>query len=257
LREAVRLLDDVLDRQPRTMDVLVGFGYEDDPLGLAQRPSDSVDVELTGSTNRRAVFWTETLHFFGPTLASMWRATGDRRYLAELTKMVEHVARYHVRADGVIEHCTREGKPIAAAWGRGHTHALYGCVYALEELDRAEPLFDVILNLLRRVGAGLLRHQDPDTGLWRNLIDHPDARLETTCTCGIAAVFGRCVHEGWLAREPWAGMVERAWQGLKLMYWRGGVGGTSSGDPVYYLGRPQGWLALPQLPMAWPAWLPL
>lgn len=258
LRRAQARVDQMLARQPREMGILSGCGFDDDPLGAGSQTPDRLDIQLTGSTMRRRVIWTEGLHFIAPTLASMARATGDRRYLDELTRMVAHYARFHVRADGVIEHCTRDGKPVAAPWGRGHTHALYGCLYALEELDPREPPAGMIVDMLRRVGAGLLRHQDPDTGLWRNVIDHPDARLETTATCGIASVYGRCVHEGWLERGPWAGMVERAWQGLKLMYWRGGVGatcrGTAAGDVTYYLGRPQGWLALPQLVMARPAW---
>jgi rhamnogalacturonyl hydrolase YesR len=254
LEQAQALVDDVIRRRPRHMGVMAGGGFVDDPLGLGNAASESTALHRSGSTNRRDVVWTEFLHFHGPTLASLARVTGDRRYLDEAMKTVEHVQRYHLRPDGLLAHCTRYGRPVAGAWTRGQTHALYGLLYMLEELKPDQPEFRTVLKLVEQVGEGLMGVQDSRTGLWRNLIDHPASRLESSGTTGIAYVYGRCVREGWLDRDRFEPMVLKGWDGVRTLYWRGGVAancrGTGTGDEAYYLARPQGWAPVPQLTMA-------
>jgi rhamnogalacturonyl hydrolase YesR len=146
----------------------------------------------------------------------------------------------------LIAHCSREGESNNIVWSRGQFHALIGMVYLLDELDRKHPAFDRVLEMIRAAGLGLMKHQDERTGLWRNVVDHPDARLESSGTAGQCYVFARCIREGWLDRAPFEPMVRKAWQAVKLTYWRGGLGANCRGsgpawDMTYYLGRPHGW----------------
>ena len=243
-------LDRILRERPRTMGVLTHDGFTSDPLGL-----EDGDEGLGRTTSRRGVVWTESMHYYGPALGSMARATGDRKYFDEAVRLADHIVRYHLREDGLLAHCTRDGRPVAGAWGRGQTHALYGLLYLLEEMETSEPAFGRIVACLARVGEALKRHQDPDVGLWRNVIDHPAARLESSCSSGITYVYGRCVREGWLERRDYEPMLRRSWEGLRTFYWRGGMAancrGTATGvDEAYYLARPQGWGRMPHLILA-------
>jgi len=248
-------VDEMFRRRPREMGMIAGCGYEDDPLGLNVGEGPLANRMSADSTMRRKVIWTEVLHFHGPTLASLTRATGDRKYLDELMKLIEYTDRHHVREDDLLAHTTREGAAVTGAWARGQTHALLGLLYTLEELDRNAPEFETILQLLDRVGRGLMRYQDEATGLWRNLLDNPSARVESSGTTGIACVYGRCIEEGWLDRQTYEPMVHRALCGIKRLYWRGGLcagcRGTGAGyADSYYIARPQGYASIPQQTMA-------
>lgn len=244
-------LDEMNARRPRQMGLLTASGFEDDPLGFADA-SDSANVGLSHyhghyrTTNPRTMLLNEGLHFYGSAHGAIARITGDQKYLDEALRYVEHVRRYHQRPDGLIAHGSRNGESNQIVWSRGQFHALVGMLYLLEELDRKHPAFDRILKMIHAAGLGLIKHQDERTGLWRNVIDHPDARLESSGTAGMCYVYARCIREGWLDRATFEPMVRKAWRGIKLMYWRGGLGGNCRGsgpayDITYYLGRPQGW----------------
>ena len=255
LDQARANLDEILARRPREMGVLCHGGFANDPLGLEITGQSGAVFDASSTTVRRKVFWTESLHFHAPALAAISRATGDPKYLEEAVRMIDHVSRRHSHPDGLLAHCTREGKPIAPAWGRGQTHALYGMLYTLEEMPKEHPAFQRIVARIRRTGEGLRRNQDPETGLWRNVIDSRSARLESSASIGITYVYGRCLREGWVDRKDFEPMLKRSWEGLRRLYWRRGVAancrGTATGiDEAYYIARPQGWARMPHLVLA-------
>jgi len=185
----------------------------------------------------------------------MSRVTGDPKYLAEVLKLLAYVARYHVRPNGLLSQVTREGKTAAAPWGRGLSHALYGALYILEEMPAGHPERQRVVAFLRSVGEALKKHQDRETGLFRNVIDNPAARRESSATIGITYVFARAVREGWIESSSFEPMVLAAWHGLKRLYWRGGMAANCRGsaygyDDAYYLERPQGWAKMPHMLLA-------
>jgi hypothetical protein len=251
LQRAKAMMDRVLIQRPKFDDIATGTGFLDDPLGLEQLAVRGGRSMFYGNLTRRRTIWNELLHMHGPSLAALAAGTGDRRYLQQAIPLVNHIAERHVRCDNLLSHFSREGQPMGAAWARGHAHALYGLLYMLDYLEPQQPPFNRVVELIDRVGQGLLVHQDRTTGLWRNVIDHPDARLESTGTNAFLCVYSRCVRKGWLPRQRYESMLEQAWRGLKRLYWRGGFAahcrGTATGDLSYYLGRPQGWGVLPQL----------
>lgn len=254
-RVAARL-DEMLERRPRTMGIASGYGFTDDPLRLAEaEATGKKDAAFMHTAMRRDTIWTEMLHMHAAPMASLARVTGQPRYRDEIVRLIEHVRRCHLRPDGLLAHSTRDGIPIAPAWARGQSHALYGLVYTMEELADDDPARATIIDLLDKVGRGLLAHQDAATGLWRNLIDQPDSRLESSGSTGIVYTYARAVREGWLPRDRYESMLRQAWDGLRSLYWRGGLAancrGTGVGvEPSYYLARPQGWAWMPHLILA-------
>lgn len=254
MEKARARLDELIAKRPRHMDVLTGTGFADDPLGLKQGEDGLYTFYFSNSTNRRQAICNEELHFHGPTFGAFARITGERKYLDEVLRHVEFIRAHHQRTDGLIAHWSSDGKSPGHVWSRGQFHALIGMLYLLEEMERKDPAFERVVEVIRKAGQSLIKHQDADTGLWRNLIDHPDSRLETSGTAGFCYVFARCIREDWLDRKTFEPMVRKAWQGLKRMYWRGGFAANCRGsgaavDNTYYLGRPQGYSAGP--PLAW------
>lgn len=246
--------DMMLERRPRHMGVLTGTGFLDDPFALVDQGEGIWSYYLSNTIMRRETLWNEGLHMYGPGLAALTRGTGDPKYLDEALRYVDHIRQYHLRDDGLLAHSSSHGKPLGLTWARGTLHALIGMLYMLEEMPREHPRFDDMLNLLDTVGRTLIKHQDAESGLWRNLIDHPDARRECSGTAGFGYIYARCINEGWLDRDTYEPMVRAAWQGLKRLAWRDGFAANCRGSgpaplPEYYLARPQGFSKGP--PQCW------
>ena len=255
LNRAVKILDRIVEKRPRTMGVLNWNGFTDDPLGSLRSTKDTGMGWEQPTVSMRAVNWAEALHMQCGPLAAATAATGDDRYLTEALRLIDHFGQHNVDPkDGLAFHGTRDGKPISGKWGRAQTHALYGMLFTVEEMNQDDPRRRRVLDVIARMGAGLRRVQDEATGLWPNEPSVASSRLESSCTAGIVCVYGRCITQGWLSKDDFQDMVRKGWQGLKRMYWRAGLAaqcrGTALGSSRYYVSRPQGWAPVPQLLMA-------
>ena len=255
LDKAVGIFDHVLSQRPRTHGVLNWNGFMDDPLGRQNAALDKGMGWEQPTISMRTVNWNEALHMQCGPLASLTRVTGNPRYLDEALKLIAHCAKHHLDArDRLLYHATRDGRPASGKWGRGMTHALYGMIFTVEEMEAKDPRRQEVLDVIAQIGEGLSEVQDAATGLWHNEVSQPQARIESSCTTGIVYVFARCITAGWLPRERFAPMALRGWDGLKQMYWSKGFAaqcrGSSIGTAQYYASRPQGWGAVPQALMA-------
>jgi rhamnogalacturonyl hydrolase YesR len=155
-------------------------------------------------------------------------------------------------ASGLIAHASRLGQIISPVWGRGLAHALNGMYYIYKELPENHISTGKIIASIQRTADALIEHQDAATGLWRNVIDLPESRLESSCTASLVTLMGRAIGEGWLDRERFAPVLLKAADGLRSVYWRGGVGamcrGSIAGADVRYCNaKNQGWADLPHM----------
>jgi len=86
--------------------------------------------------------------------------------------------------------------------------------------------------------ASLLKYQDQD-GLWRQLIDHPEAWPETSGTGMFTFAMVTGVKQGWLDRASYGPAARKAWLGLiKYLDSAGNISnggeGTNKGSSVEY-----------------------
>lgn len=245
LNIVIARFDDMLARRPRTpAGLLGGCGFRDDPLCL-ESVKTGADWCEAGTLVRRAVVWNEAFHFFGPTAGALYQATGRQEYLAEAVPWLRHLLQVHQGRDGLLYHASRSGAAIGGKWGRGMAHALLGAMYLAADVGPGQEAGRLAVKLIRRGCRGLLKHQDRESGLWRNIIDHPLAFLESSCSASFAYVMAKGVNAGWLERRMFLAPARRAVEGLKQYYWRGGLVancvGTGIGDTLYYLARPRNW----------------
>src|SRR5262249_4275875 len=124
-----------------------------------------------------------------------------------------------------------------------------------EEMPPAHREFQKIVAFVRRVAEGLKKYQDDQTGLWRNVVDNPTARRESSCSIGITYVLARAIREGWIDGATFQPVVLKAWQGLKQLYWRKGMAANCRGSAygyrdTYYMERGQGWAKMPHMILA-------
>jgi rhamnogalacturonyl hydrolase YesR len=136
-----------------------------------------------------------------------------------------------------------------AVWGRAMGWYVMALVDMLAELPPQHAGYAQLHGLLREAAAGLLRTQDPATGLWFQVLDkgdRPDNWLEASASAMFVYALKRAVDNGLLdpvnaeaARKGWSGLlgrfVEDTREGLVVA---GAVEGMSvQTDLAGYLGR--------------------
>jgi rhamnogalacturonyl hydrolase YesR len=92
--------------------------------------------------------------------------------------------------------------------------------------------------------ASLLKYQSED-GMWRQLIDKPEAWPETSCTGMFTFAFVTGVKNGWLDGNTYGPAAKKAW--LKLITYineNGDIrevcmGTNKKNDYQYYIDRPR------------------
>jgi unsaturated rhamnogalacturonyl hydrolase len=114
-------------------------------------------------------------------------------------------------------------------------------VEVLSTLPPDHPARPQLLAILRKHLAGLKRVQAP-SGMWHQVLDHPEIWEETSCTAMFAYGFARAAHRGWIdpsgldvARRAFAGVMTQVTPD-------GAVNGTCEGtniglDLAFYANR--------------------
>ena len=256
LKTAMQIGRDLYDRRPRNGDVIAGSGFSDDPLGNATEMPLNARLLYSSYSTR---YWTETVRVHGSVFAAMADATGEAKYAHECERIITRLQTHHMRPDMLLAHTSEPDQTDAQlrtspVWSRGVGHACYGLLSMLEFLPADAPARTGAQNLLRQILTGLIPHQDQDSGLWRNLIDHPESRLETSGSLALGCVLYTGLGDGWLDEDTFGPVAETTFEGLWRMHWHTGLGaycrGTAaSTDPIYYLSRPHGWAPAPYLSM--------
>lgn len=222
------------------------------PLELARRSGDAADrarglamadgqwraVTPDGLTGQ-ARYWIDDVWMIGALQVQAWRATRDPVYLDRAALMARlYIARLQ-QPNGLFHH----GPNAPFFWGRGNGWVAAGLAELLSELPESHPFHPEIVAGYRRMMAALLRHQAED-GMWRQLIDRPDAWKESSGTAMFGFAMAVGVRRGILADPAYARAARRAWTALATHVGADGrlsnvcVGTGQSRDAAYYLARP-------------------
>jgi unsaturated rhamnogalacturonyl hydrolase len=190
--------------------------------------------------------------------------SGEARYWIDDMYMITLLQTQAARATGKAEYTDRAARAMAAyldrlqqpnglfvhapdapfCWSRGNGWMAAGAAELLRALPDPHPLRPRILAGFRRMTAALVPLQGAD-GMWRQLLDRPEAWPESSGTGMFAFAFVTGVQRGWLARDPFAPAARRAWLGLAARIDTAGrvsgvCAGTPKGDTAeYYLARPR------------------
>jgi len=101
-------------------------------------------------------------------------------------------------------------------WGRAIGWYIMVLVECLDALSEEHPGRNEIISILRNLAASVARYQDPETGLWYQVLDkgdRPDNWHETSCTAMFAYAFAKGVRKGYLDSR-FREHAEKAYQGL-------------------------------------------
>lgn len=116
----------------------------------------------------------------------------------------------HLWAHGAKTDGTR-GYP----WGRGEGWMLIGPAGLAEYMPKDHPGYPVVVQYMEELAQALQKYQDPETGMWHNIIDDPNTRLEASGTAMIVNAYCRAYRAGMCNTPEVKEMLTKAWYGLK------------------------------------------
>jgi rhamnogalacturonyl hydrolase YesR len=199
--------------------------YEDAHIELPpELPADHAEYDQRLETRRQAMatanagpcVFVDSIHFHGPFLAALYRATGEERYLcqAEIT-IGPQVDLLWDDQEALFHHfwMEREKKPNGVFWGRGNGWGMLGILQTLECLPEdhllAERFRSLIVRQARRIAA--LQHPSGD---WHTVLTDSASYLESSIACFVVDGFTRAMRRGWLGPE-FSPVVDRAWRAMQ------------------------------------------
>jgi unsaturated rhamnogalacturonyl hydrolase len=213
------------------------------------------DRPLPDGLSRQTRWWIDDMYMITALQLAAFRATGEEKYLERATRsMVAYLGRLQ-QPNGLFFHAP----DVPFYWGRGDGWVAAGMTELLRDLPAKHPARKGILAAYRRMMATLLEHQ-AGTGLWRQLIDHPESWEETSSSAMFTYAFITGVRNGWLAEDTYGPAARKAWIALVGQLTPEGllrevcVGTGKKNDLQHYLDRPRAvGDAHGQAPMLWAA----
>ncbi|HEY3403938.1 MAG TPA: glycoside hydrolase family 88 protein [Ohtaekwangia sp.] len=190
-----------------------------------------------GLTNQTR-YWIDDMYMIGSLQVQAYRITGNSLYIERAAKELDAYLKKLQQPNGLFFH----GPEAPFHWGRGNGWVAAALAELLSELPRKNPYYKSIhIGYVKMMNA-LLQYQ-ADDGMWRQLIDYPNAWKETSSTAmfGYAMMVG--VKKGILPAKKFRPATEKAWLALTGYLNDNGeltdvcVGTGQSKDPQYYLDR--------------------
>ncbi|MGW3145167.1 glycoside hydrolase family 88/105 protein [Streptomyces sp. NPDC001177] len=237
-RKAAKKIRDRLGSYPRTADG--GFWHAD-------------------NSSRAHQLWADGVYMVNPFLVEYGREFGDSAYTNdEAAGQLAVYGRHLQVANGLLKHAYDESR--TASWADPHTGLApeHWCraigwysmaiVDVLDAIPAGHPRRPQLLDIFRRLAAGLEKYQDPATGRWFQVVDkggRADNWTETSCSSMFTYALSRGAQQGYLDRH-FAAVARRGQQGVLAKVEIGADGrtnladisiGTNVGDYAYYVAR--------------------
>jgi unsaturated rhamnogalacturonyl hydrolase len=225
-------------------------------LALGKNLADAQweNVTADGITTE-ARYWIDDMFMITALQVQAFRATGDAKYLDRAALTMSAYLDKLQQPNGLFYH----GTNAPFHWSRGNGWVAAGMAELLRSLPANHPQRARLLDGYQKMMAALLKYEGDD-GLWRQLIDHPEAWPETSGTGMFAFAMVTGVKNGWLDEKTYGPAARRAWLGLMShLSPQADVDevciGTGKGFSVqYYLDRPRNAVDLHgQAPVLWTA----
>jgi unsaturated rhamnogalacturonyl hydrolase len=187
-----------------------------------------------------ARYWIDDMYMITILQTQAYRATGDAKYIDRAAMTMTAYLDKLQQPNGLFYHA-----PDATFyWGRGNGWVAAGMTELLRSLPVNHPRRARILEGYRKMMQALLKYQGAD-GLWRQLVDRPEAWTETSGSAMFTFAMITGVKNNWLDGKTYGAAARKAWLGLvKHIDENGNLAdvcvGTNKGYSLqYYLERPR------------------
>ena len=159
--------------------------------------------------SRETRFWIDDMFMITILQVQAFRATGDSKYLDRAAReMVAYLDRLQ-QPNGLFFHA-----PDAPFfWGRGNGWVAAGMAELLRSLPQQAPQRARIMTAYLNMMNTLVRLQGQD-GMWRQLLDHPEAWEESSSTGMFTFAMITGVKSGWLNKKVYGSAARKGWLAL-------------------------------------------
>ena len=190
--------------------------------------------------------YIDTIYYAVPFLGRICRALGHSGWEREgMEQLRGHLEVLRDADSRFFIHCEQNmsGLRSQGAWGRGNGWVAMTCGELLDLLAPDSEEYRTVGEILKRLIGELIPLQT-ERGLWRTILNHPEAYEETSATAMF--LFGMlCAERHGLLEAEQAGVIDRGLQGLTGMIdpegrLMGASEGTWPGDIPYYLSLERG-----------------
>jgi unsaturated rhamnogalacturonyl hydrolase len=159
--------------------------------------------------SRETRYWIDDMYMITILQVQAFRATGDPKYLdraaAEMTAYLDKLQ----QPNGLFYHA-----PDAPFfWGRGNGWVAAGMAELLRSLPANHPKRARIMAGYLAMMKSLVALQGKD-GMWRQLLDHPEAWPESSSTGMFTFAMITGVKNGWLDRKIYGRAARKGWLAL-------------------------------------------
>lgn len=196
--------------------------------------------------------WADDLYMSVPFLCHYYELTGNEKYINDAAIQFLLFREYlYIPEEKLMSHVYdfEQGLATGVPWGRGNGWVLFSLSEFLSVLPEEHPEREKLQEMFRTLSAGYLAHQSEE-GLWRQVINEPDAYLETSCTAMFIYAYARGVRNGWLNdKASYSNSAIQAWSGLTRhsIDARGNLYGVCRGSGYSHSSRYYKYDLLPQL----------
>jgi len=187
----------------------LGLTYADAQWTLPEnaKPEEKAYADKGYSWQTR--IWIDDMFMITAVQSQAYRATGDRKYIDRAAKeMVFYLDKIQLE-NGLFYH-----SPEAHfSWGRGNGWMAVGMAEMLRNLPKDNPNKARIMEGYHKMMAALLKFQEKD-GMWRQIIDDPEAWKETSGTAMFTDAMITGVKNGWLDKKTYGAAARKGWLAL-------------------------------------------
>ena len=177
--------------------------YLDYGLSYADRQWENPQPDGLSHETR---FWIDDMYMLTILQLQAYRATGDKKYLdRDANEMVAYLDKLQ-QPNGLFYHAP----DVPFFWGRGDGWVAAGMSEMLMTLPADHPQRARIMQGYKLMMSALLKYQDSD-GMWRQLIDHPEAWEESSSSGMFTFALITGVKNGWLDAATYGPAARKGW----------------------------------------------
>ena len=187
-----------------------------------------------------ARYWIDDMYMITVLQTEAYRATGDQKYIDRAARTMTAYICQLQQTNGLFFHGTNS--PFY--WSRGNGWVAAGMAELLRSLPENHPDRASLLAAYRKMMSALLKYQGSD-GLWRQLMDDPEAWSETSGSGMFTFALVTGVKSSWLDAKTYGPAARKAWLGLLQHLNPDGnirdvcVGTNKGNSREFYLQRPR------------------
>jgi unsaturated rhamnogalacturonyl hydrolase len=184
---------------------------------ISTRQVRSPDGNLDRNSPLPNTIWADDFYMGGAPLAWAGQYTGDKKYWDDDIKQVGlFVDHLYSKTDHLYTHGHAlgvAGAPPKYYWGRANGWCAMSLAELLTVLPDDYAGRPAVLAQYQDFMKGIAGYQAPD-GRWRQVLDHPEAWEETSCSAMFVYAISRGINKGWLDAATFGPVVVKGWAGL-------------------------------------------